>query len=239
MRGRLLSQCRCIAALALFALTAAVQGKEQILPSAYTGLWAGSVTVDAVSVVESEDAEATKPSAAPFRFPLLIHSDASGRSHLLKQVAMLWRESAGSQPGRHLLITDPDRLAELLGAQTDPWQGQRLSSAAFDYDGYQLEMAGVFGAEQTLSCLIELGPDLATNPFRHQYHPDHDDADEIYKVQRAIELQFAEVQAGSDGAITQLHGVYRERLKGLHHKDIFISGVFTLQKITATASLNR
>ncbi len=200
--------------------------------SDYQGLWVGMVTVHAVSEPTAESATPT-PTATVFQFPLLLHIDAQGHAHLLKQVVMLWQGNQvtvdQSERGPHLLLTDPallQRYADL--------PGRRLSSAAIDYPGHQLPLQGVAFSDQILSGTIALNPDLPTHPFRHRYHPDHNDPEEIYPVQRHIQLHFTQPQQTST-----FSGDYSETISGLHQQDIVVAGNFALQKISNNAKLNR
>ena len=57
-------------------------------------------------------------------------------------------------------------------------------------------MTGGFAIGNTNKCTIVLEPNFATNPFKHRFHPDHDNLDptfqhfepEAYRVVRSIEL---------------------------------------------------
>ncbi len=200
--------------------------------SNYQGLWVGMVTIHAVSEPIAESTT-PMPTATAFQFPLLLHIDGQGRSHLLKQVVMLWQGDqatvAQNERGHHLLLTDPALLQRYANLP-----GRRLSSAAIDYPGHQLPLKGTVFFDTMLSGTIALNPDLPTHPFRHRYHPDHNDPEEIYPIQRHIQLRFTQPQQTST-----LSGDYSETISGLHQHDIVVAGNFALQKISNNAELNR
>jgi len=104
--------------------------------------------------------------------------------------------------------------------------------------------------------VIEVPSDLPTNPFRHKYHPDHDNLDEqrrefvpeAYAVTRRIQLRFTQddperptpSSPNPPGwGYSVVGGVYRETLSGLHRRDITVEGTFRLQLASMNDELNR
>ena len=105
-----------------------------------------------------------------------------------------------------------------------------------------------------LTGAIVIGSDYALNPFRHKYHPDHDNLDakfnpitdpaskEAYAITR--QLQF-EIGAGvgndsttPDPVYSFVDGVYLETLTGLHKQPIKVAGTFRLTRASLIAELN-
>ncbi len=94
-----------------------------------------------------------------------------------------------------------------------------------------------------------------TNPFKHRYHPDHDDLtaaflpppanlpteqQEVWQVSRAIALQFAAPaadQSPSSGFSVRT-GTYSEQITGLHKNTLITSGTFTLQRVNTLGEIN-
>jgi hypothetical protein len=125
-------------------------------------------------------------------------------------------------------------------------------------------MSGEFGSTSgLLQCSVGLDYDDALNPFKHRFHPDHNNLDdsaqpqplplktnvhglrytaESASVNRVISLQFTAVDPenltlagwGDD----QLGGVYRETMTGLHKDALQIEGVFRLQHASRVGVLN-
>jgi hypothetical protein len=112
---------------------------------------------------------------------LLIHVDSGGTAHLLKQVTLMSRVNGDeSEP---VLVTDDELIPSLRGiALRDGVPvGKRFSAPAFAFAGNELLLQdGPFGVPgQTLKGEIVLDRELPTNPFRHKFHPDHDNRDAL------------------------------------------------------------
>ena len=84
-----------------------------------------------------------------------------------------------------------------------------------------------------------------TNPFVHQYHPDHDNKDarfnpvgagvESYTITRAVSFSFlASPPPGTPSTgwgTTVLGGDYAETMTGAHRDAITSSGTFTFRRV--------
>ena len=94
-----------------------------------------------------------------------------------------------------------------------------------------------------------LPADSAGNPFKHRYHPDHDNLDssfktyseEAYTVRRTVRLivpegQGSATQVGSGQ--DQIEGVYEEVVQGLHRIPITAKGTFQIKRILAVGTLD-
>jgi hypothetical protein len=92
------------------------------------------------------------------------------------------------------------------------------------------------------------------NPFKHVYHPDHDNLNERFEqpplaegkesftVTRNVALEFTSTDplglnppGWSD---SELGGNYRETISGLHRSAINISGTFRLVRVAPVTALN-
>ena len=209
----------------------------------HVGLWSGLVTVDAVSEPASARPDEPTPAAGEMSFPLLLHVDPQGRISLLKEATLLWRQGETAQDGQYVLVADPKVLARLLAETAGSPSGRRLSTAAVDFEGAALPMRGDLAPGKVAWVTVEVPADLPTNPFRHPYHPDHDNRgedgsalpeghEEVFVVTRQIELAFddASIEAGSAPA---LEGRYRETLTGLHRRPLVVSGRVSLRRAAA------
>jgi hypothetical protein len=231
-----------------------------------SGLWVGSATIDRVSQPASFNPAEPKPTASPFQFRLLLHMDSAGTVRLLQKVLQMWQEgtlkpdpanpgkSILDQPGRYVLITDETvipQIPRLVGATLrDGTQvGRRFSTAAFGFRAPQT-MSIMDG---TLRCTVALGYDDPLNPFKHLYHPDHDNLDERFEdpvpegiesmtVIRHMELQFTATdpqQLRLPGwGDNQIGGTYRETITGLNRQSIHLDGIFRLHRASSTPVLN-
>ena len=98
-----------------------------------------------------------------------------------------------------------------------------------------------------------LGYDDPRNPFKHTFHPDHDNLDERFEamvpegvesfaVTRLIELEFTAADpdrlAIAGWGDNQLGGRYRETVTGLHTRTIRAAGTFRLSQVSRIGVLN-
>lgn len=232
----------------------------------FAGLWIGNILIDKVS--EAQQA-GTTPTETQREFPLrvLLHVDNSGQARLLKDVIQMWEEGTRvpsgldpaffevGQPGRYVLVTDKDLIGLFEGAATRDGRsvGVRYSTVAYDFAGETLDLEGDFGPERTLQAAVVLEPELPTNPFKHRYHPDHDNLDEqflnyreeAYRVVRDMQFVFTPddprrgPNTGPGWGETRVGGVFEESIIGLHRNPIFVSGRFELRRVSAVPVLNQ
>jgi len=172
--------------------------------AALTGLWAGRVSIRAVSESQTGSQIPTAVSRA-FNYRIIVHVDANGVARLLKHVVFMYTEGSYRQIENHIdpaqplyevseiakpvLLTDESRIPEFEGVvllDSGDLIGRRLSTVAYDFEGSELEMVGNFGEignaiePYKLVCNIILERDHPTNPFLHRYHPDHNNLDPFY-----------------------------------------------------------
>ncbi len=199
-----------------------------------------------------------------FAMRLLIHVDSVGQVRLLKQVIQMWEDGTtrpdpgdpefevDDTPGRFVLLTDDTLIDDFAGSTLRDGRqvGRRISSAHYDYPGNDLEMTGDFGGTSTLSATIELSPNFPTNPYRHKFHPDHDNlgqqsvpVEEAFAITRDIELVFSDTDPtglnSPDYGFSTVAGSYSEEIAGLHRNTIRVEGTFRLQRAMLIAELNK
>jgi len=251
---------------------------QRATAAAFSGLWVGNVRVLAVS--ESQlGSLVPKPVHRPFSFRIMVHVDAFGQARLLKEVIQMWEDGTYTvindphlsptplyqvdQPGQYVLITDNSLIPDLQGVGQSGGEsiGYRISTAAYDFQGNELAMNGSFDLLRSLTAELILEPNHATNPFKHKYHPDHNNLDEqfiplpegseeAYRIIRTFQLEFAEndPEGTESGDGTWLNkpgwgssimgGTFKETISGVHKNDIATQGVFRLQLVSTTDSLN-
>ncbi|MBI1930746.1 hypothetical protein HYR99_41685 [Candidatus Poribacteria bacterium] len=229
------------------------------------GLWVGTVSVNNVS----QPANSLKPNeavetASEFQFRILVHVNEVGKARFLQQVVLMWKDGTYKQdpndreprivdePGHYVLVTDDALLQKFSGSTLRDGKsvGRRISSAAFALDEPKL-MTGTFGKELVVD--LELDYDHRLNPFKHRYHPDHNNLREDYKtplpegiesftVKRKITLSFGDKDP--DGlAIAGLGdryfgGIYKETISGIHKQAIEVKGTFRLHHVSRVPVLN-
>lgn len=230
----------------------------------YAGLWVGVITVDGVSMAQ-QGGVIPMPTGQEFNQRVLLHVDASGTARMLKEVIQMWEDGTEvpdpdnpgffitETPGRNVLVTRDELIPNYTGAVVRGGQqvGVRVSTAAFDFPGKELELAGAFGPNGLLSGSIVLDPEFPTNPFLHRFHPDHDNLDpqflnfreEAFEVTREFEFFFAlddpdglDRPEFGDGEVA---GSYSEAISGLHRSTIFTSGSFRMRRVSTVPLLNQ
>ncbi len=208
------------------------------------------------------------PTHSEFNLRVLIHVDTNGTPRLLREVTQLWQDGTYTvdglgrrvpgTPGRYVLVTDERRIPELKGASLRDGEtvGRRISAIGFDFPidspaSNFLPLTGSFAAGQVIAGTIALAENHPTNPFRHRYHPDHDNlagdfrtpVSESFLIRRQMEFNLldADPRGGSaspDYGYSEIAGLYFETVTGLHQYPIRAQGTFRLQRISEIASLN-
>lgn len=230
----------------------------------YAGLWVGVAAVDSVSMAQ-QGGVIPVPVETEFPLRIMMHVDAAGNVRLLNEVILMWEEGEEvpdednpdftriETPGRFVLLTDDSLIPDYTGVVERGGEaaGNRISTAAYDFPGNELDLSGSFGPGGAVFGTIVLDPEFATNPFMHRFHPDHDNLDaqylsfeqEAYEVTRELELFFAEEDPENfdrpEWGDEELAGTYTEAISGLHRSTIFISGIFRMRRATDVPLLNQ
>ncbi len=255
-------------------LTAARRGLDLGAPTGgaelSAGLWVGTVTLTNVNEVNSSQPSRLTPTRSGFDMRVIVHVDGNGNPFLLKEVIQMWQNGTTTndaqgravteKPGRYVLLTDDSLLPLYRGASLRDGVsvGRRISTVDYDFAGGSsnvLAMTGSFGIGNTARATLVLEPDAPTNPFKHKYHPDHDNLDatftsfkaEAYRITRQVELQFTaqppsaleSASAAIEYGYSVLGGVYRETVSGLHRSNIVTSGTFRLTRVNNSPVLNQ
>jgi hypothetical protein len=142
--------------------------------------------------------------------------------------------------------------------------GPRVSSAAFSIQKPVTRTGTVTFGEMSklLDFWITIDPQDPLNPYKHKYHPDHDNLDakfneinfdkvdpylwEAPEVRRHIQLELTNVPPlpGGDALAAQMDwggatwgGLYKEVIKGIHKNDITVKGYFVIQQVLTADEL--
>ena len=198
--------------------------------------------------------EPLRPTDDKFVFPVLIHLSDTGEYTLLTEVTM-----RATEDGQRLLQT-PDCPPKQCDQYEGAWivNGQsfsrRVSTAAFAFEN-DLRMESAGGFSGTLRGTIVIDPNHPLNPFRHEFHPDHDCLDEdglplspgaveseCFRVARFIEFVFdpdpPEGSAILNWGSSVVGGTYKETLVGLHQSPLRVEGDFELSRVSSIEKLN-
>jgi hypothetical protein len=205
------------------------------------GLWVGDV---AISGVESKAPGYTGTTTGR-SFPLrtLLHIDNAGTARLLSQVFL--GKLAPSPHNVGLCTRETGLLA------TDKARATRLVAAHLPLDTEVATGSGSVGLGTTLVRTLTVPYNDRTNPFVHQYHPDHDNKDarfqsvgadvESYTITRTCSFTFTATPPGGVSlpgwGSSILGGTYTETLTGLHRQPIVITGTFTLRRASEIGAI--
>jgi len=185
------------------------EGMRIVLPVSVTGvpfsgLWVGDVVADKVRYRAGAALEET-PVGSPFAYRIIVHVDDTSTVRLLREVVQLWQEGTWKpdpenlgheivdQPGTFVLVANPARLGEFRGSALRDGQevGRRVSTAAFGFDAPVVAQPGAsFALDGSVTFVVPLAADDATNPFFHKYHKDHMLPEQSFNVTRTITLDF-------------------------------------------------
>lgn len=233
----------------------------------FAGLWVGDCVVDEVGLAQTAAPGPTLPTASTASLRLLVRVDANGNASLLREATILWLDGLTvggivTEPGQILIAANAAELAQLEAAhgavgtgrlkgvsvRDDRTVPRRVSSVGFSFTD-PIPMIGSFapGGGQ-LAATVAVGYDDDRNPYKHRYHPDHDnlvdgttnkapEGRESYSFNRVITLNFSaadpdELRLPGWGD-TLSGGIYEETLAGLHRYPINIKGTFRLSRIAA------
>lgn len=206
------------------------------------GLWIGDIKL---SAVESK-VPGSPGNSTPQSFPLrtLVHVSETGAAKLLSQVFL----------GRLAVFPYDSGVCtrEALLKQDEKAQSHRLVAAHLPLDQV---ISGTGGVQMgsTLTCTVSVPYNDPTNPFVHQYHPDHDNKDarqqpvgpgvESYDISRTCRFTFTTVppdgsSASSGWGSSVIGGTYMETITGAHKQPITVSGTFELSRASEIGILS-
>jgi hypothetical protein len=114
-------------------------------------------------------------------------------------------------------------------------------------------LTGVGFGAGTLAASLTLDYNHPLNPFKHRFHPDHNNLDERFEqtlpegkesftINRTVALEFTDTDPlglnPPGWGDTELGGSYGETMTGLHRSPIHISGTFRLVRVARVGALN-
>lgn len=208
--------------------------------SSLAGLWVGDVTLSQVSNVSTAAGDTRRS------FPLrtLLHVADNGTASLLSKV-FIGKLKAGAQ--NIGICTDESLLdPSSLGS------AQRLVAAHMPLDRVISSGTGSVALGDALTRTIQIPFNDPTNPFVHQYHPDHDNRNargqavgagvESYNVTRSCTFTFTTSPiSGSSLAgwgSNVIGGTYEEVITGLKSEPITLTGTFELRRANELGTLH-
>jgi hypothetical protein len=182
----------------------------------------------------------------PFKLRTLMHLSDGGTARLLSEVYLGQLAVAPNDVG---LCT-----SEALLKQNALASAQCFSSSHLPMDQVITSGGGSFATGQTLTRVIDVPYDDATNPFVHAYHPDHDNKNargddldpdvESPNIIRTCQFIFtASPPAGSTvtsgWGSSVIGGNYIETMTGVHKDPLILSGTFELRRASQIGTLSQ
>lgn len=222
-------------------------------PASLAGLWIGEALVRAVESKAQADAITPTGQAFPLRYLMHIGDDANATVRILSQVYL----GELAAPPNAVGITTKE--AGLNPAALDT--ALRLVATHMPLDLVLEAGTGAVTFPGTLTRTIALPHTDPSNPFLHQYHPDHDNKSpqgtvlasgiESYTVTRELTFQFTtSPPPGSTETIgwgtRVIGGTYEEIIHGLHKDSagvgsgdgLHLTGTFELRRISEIGTLS-
>jgi hypothetical protein len=201
------------------------------------------------------------PVKEPFEMRLMLHTGIDGVSQLLQSVTLLKKADSVTvanqvvtqqKGGEGVLISDPSLLGSFEGVALKGRDkvGNRFSTPFYPmYRTNGIPFDAGLDLGRRIQASWSLPPGAPLNPYRHKYHPDHDNLDrsfqtykaEAYPVRRTVVLDIPVRQgstrkpgAGQD----EIEGVYTEVIEGIHRIPITVQGTVTLQRLVPIGTIN-
>ncbi len=227
----------------------------QARKTSLAGLWIGEATVNAVE--SKADANAVTPTGRGYPLRYVIHVADDGTARVLSQVFMgpmaaapndfgLCTKEIGLKSDRK---TDASRIVSVHLPLN-----RVLDGVADPLDPLEAAGSGSVAMGVDLIRTVRIPFNDPTNPFVHQYHPDHDNksaagvalvaGQESYNIERRITFSFtaapplgSTVTTGWGSSV--IGGTYAETVQGLH-KDttgLDLIGTFELRRASELGSI--
>ncbi|MDB6079225.1 MAG: hypothetical protein JWO82_2972 [Akkermansiaceae bacterium] len=209
-----------------------------------TGLWVGDISLTGVDSKVAGSVGSSTPTTFPLR--TLLHVSENGSANLLSQVFI---GQLAALPNDNGICT-----REALLKQDAKADARRLVAAHMPLDRV-IAGAGSVEVPGTLKCTVAVPFNDPTNPFVHQYHPDHDNknarqqpvgaGDESYDIVRVCTFTFTASPPPGSTTTTSgwgssvLGGIYTETISGLHKEPITLSGTFELNRASEIGTLSQ
>jgi hypothetical protein len=182
----------------------------------------------------------------PFVMRALLHVADGGTATLLSQVFV----GQLAAPPHSVGICTQESLLKADAKAT----AQRLVAAHMPLDRVLITGSGAVTVPGVLTRTITIPFDDQTNPFVHQYHPDHDNKDarfqplaagvESHTIQRSCTFTFTATPppgslATTGWGSTVIGGTYSETLTGIHKEPIQLDGTFELRRASEIGVLTQ
>ncbi len=215
-------------------------------PFPRNGLWVGYAILNKVSMAYTNNTP--QPTPAQLSFRLIVHQDTNGIARLLQKATVMMNKEGTTNL---VVITDDKYIPQFISSDPQDYsvEGQRFSSVVF---GMRTpEEMSYNQSPSSLSASVFIGYDDPFSPFKHLYHPDHNnlynyetklaEGIQSFDVTRDIVMEFSADPVGMASATawgdTVVGGVYKESIDGLYHTTLNVEGNFVLNQVSDVAVL--
>jgi hypothetical protein len=218
------------------------------------GLWLVNTQVGQVDQVSQVDNPVSgSGSSTPQPFPLLFlaHVDSAGTARLLSEAFVGKLSTTGNPVG---ICISESRVLGFSASDLKPvrYFASQMPTSITSITGTSTSIIGTTATGSTLSWTIPIVFNDPTNPFVHNYHPDHDNLDakgqalvagqESFTINR--NCQFTFTSSSPDGnyvagwGTTMFGGTYLESISGLHKQVLQVRGTFRMQRLSEIAAID-
>ncbi len=210
------------------------------------GLWVGAAYLDEVSCVrfdtntQAEAASVPLPAGGAFPLRLILHAGSDGNNRLLSTAVIAAIQGSNAV---NRIYTDAANVPAGATIVT------RVSSAAFG----GISPVGLSGPGflNELEGTYTVGYDDPLNPFKHVYHPDHNnlgaggsklpEGEESFTISNRVHLTWSTLPDPVLGATLwrpdeTVTGTYEHEILNLRHTPITLRGAFTLKRVSRVGS---
>jgi hypothetical protein len=202
-------------------------------------------TVTPKVTISAPPAQTDTATAGTFPLRTLLHVADDGTANLLSKVYL---GQLAVAPHAYGITTKQSLL------QTTTLSSAHRLSAGHLPTGQVITGSGSVALGGSLVCTISLPYDDPTNPFVHQFHPDHDNLDaqflplaegvESYTVSRVGTFSFTSTPPSGSSVTTGwgsrvIGGTYREVISGLHSSSIQLDGTFEIRRASEIGTLSQ
>ena len=212
------------------------------------GLWLMNTQVSQVDSTVSGSGSSTPQ---PFPLLFLAHVDSAGTARLLSEAFVGKLSTTGNPVG---ICISESRVLGFSASDLKPvrYFASQMPTSITSITGTSTSITGTMATGSTLSWTIPIAFNDPTNPFVHNYHPDHDNLDakgqalvagqESFTINR--NCQFTFTSSSPDGnyvagwGTTMFGGTYLESISGMHKQVLQVRGTFRMQRLSEIAAID-
>jgi hypothetical protein len=218
-------------------------GTDQLAAFPY-GLWVGQANINEVNCArfdtngQAEAATAPLPAGGTFPLRLILHAGSDGNNRLLSSAVIAVLQDANSNTVNRI-YTDATNVPSGITVVT------RVGSAAFG----RIRPVGLSGAGflNELEGAYTVDYDDPLNPFKHMYHPDHNnlrangtklpEGEESFTISNRVHFTWNTLPDPVLGTTLwrpdeTITGTYRHEILNLRHAPITLRGNFTMKRVS-------